>query len=115
MIKIDYKFTSLNEYINAERINKYKANNIKQKETNLIAFYANLFPNIKKYPVKIYFIWHINNKNKDLDNQAFAKKFIIDGLVKSGVLKSDNINHIIEYNDKVIYDKNEYVEIEIKH
>ena len=33
-IYFDYKFTTLNEYINAERSNRYKAAGIKQRETN---------------------------------------------------------------------------------
>lgn len=67
-----------------------------------------------KYPCRITFVWHLKNKRKDLDNVAFAKKFILDGLVKAGTLKNDNLNNVIEFRDKVEFDKKEYVEVIIE-
>jgi Holliday junction resolvase RusA-like endonuclease len=112
LIKIDYAFTTLNEYINVERGNKYAAADIKSKETN-VAKMSCIGKQWYQYPCKITFTWHLKDKRKDLDNVAFAKKFILDGLVKAGVLKNDNLNHIIAFEDKVIFDKKEYVEVEI--
>lgn len=113
-IKIDYQFTTLNEYINAERTNKFKASAIKKKETDIIRNFVT-GNKVDKYPIKITFYWHLKDKRKDLDNIAFAKKFILDGLVKYGVLKNDGLNYIQGLKDIPIFDtKQEYVEIEIK-
>jgi Holliday junction resolvase RusA-like endonuclease len=114
-IVIDHKFITLNEYIEKERIpykGRYIANDIKSKETGLIKYFCKGMIQMT-YPVRITFIWHINSKRQDLDNIGFAKKFILDGLVKAGTLKNDNLNHIQGLEDKVIFDNKECVEIEI--
>lgn len=113
-IKIDYKFTTLNEYINAERGNKYKANKIKQRETDVIKHFVIGKKKITTYPIKITFIWHLTHKRYDLDNVAFAKKFILDGLVKAEILKNDNLTCIQELEDKFIHDDKEFVELIIE-
>jgi Holliday junction resolvase RusA-like endonuclease len=112
LIKIDYAFTTLNEYIKIERENKFAANSVKCRETDVVKHFCK-GKKWMSYPCKITFTWHVKDKRKDLDNVAFAKKFILDGLVKAGVLKNDNLNHIIAFEDKVIFDKKEYVELEI--
>jgi Holliday junction resolvase RusA-like endonuclease len=112
-IVIDYQFVSLNEYINIERGNKFAAADIKSKETNAVKMLC-IGKKWHRYPCKIKFIWHVVSKKKDLDNIAFAKKFILDGLVKAGTLKNDNLNHILAFEDKVVFDKKEYVELEIE-
>jgi len=112
LIKIDYAFTTLNEYINVERGNKYAAADIKSKETN-VAKMSCIGKQWYQYPCKITFTWHLKDKRKDLDNVAFAKKFILDGLVKAGVLENDNLTKIQAFEDKVVFDKKEYVEVEI--
>ena len=37
-----------------------------------------------KSPIMVKFRWYEPNKQRDLDNICFAKKFIFDALVKSG-------------------------------
>ena len=112
-IVIDHQFPTLNEYIKIERGNKYAAADVKSRETAVVKHFC-IGKRQMAYPIKITFIWHLINRRKDLDNVAFAKKFILDGLVKAGVLKNDNLNHIIAFEDKVIFDKKEYVELEIE-
>ena len=55
-------------------------------------------------PIIVHFAWIEGNKRRDLDNVAFAKKFILDGLVKAGVLKNDNCKHVTGFTDTFIYD-----------
>ena len=115
-IVIDFKFTTLNEYIKIERSpNKWgyiKANNVKSEQTDIIKYFCK-GKTWMSYPCKIKFTWHVKDKRKDLDNIAFAKKFILDGLVKAGTLKNDNLNHITGFSDEVVFDDKEYVELEI--
>ena len=109
-MRIDYCFTTLNEYIKAERGNKFAAANIKKKETEVAR--VHFLSKICKTPCKLKFIWHVKNKRKDLDNITFAKKFILDGMVKANAIENDNLNHIVGFIDEVIFDGNDYVEIE---
>lgn len=112
-ITIDYKFVSLNEYIQAERGNKFAAANIKSKETKAVEYYA-VGMKWLKFPCKVIFTWHLSNKRKDLDNTSFARKFILDGLVKAEVIPDDNLKHIQGLEDRIIFDERDYVEVEFE-
>jgi len=57
------------------------------------------------YPVRITFTWCRKDKRCDLDNIAFAKKSILDGLVKAGVLAGDSYKFIQEFRDMYVVDK----------
>lgn len=100
---IDYKFKNWNEYINIERSNKYYANKIKQEEANIIGLFAKKMQKVEKYPVKITVIKYYKHKNNDIDN--IRLKSVLDGLVKAGILKNDNMNCIEEITLKGKIDK----------
>ena len=58
-----------------------------KKEVEIdIGWYINQLPEYKN-PIKIHFHWVEENKKRDLDNVCFAKKFILDSMVKAGKLK----------------------------
>ena len=110
IIIIPLPLCSLNEYIKAERSNRYKAANIKKSET----FYcATEIHNAMKdgvqfdWPAILRFTWIVNNRRQDPDNIAFSKKFILDGMQKSGFIENDNLNNILGFIDDFIVDKNE--------
>lgn len=109
---INYKFESLNNYINACRTNYYMANKIKQKETQLSALEFIKIPKITSYPIKIKFKWHMKNKTADLDGRL--AKNIIDGLVKSKRIEDDNVKYIQKIVHEYISDDKDYVEVEIE-
>ena len=111
-IKIDYKFESINSYINKCRTNYFIANKIKQQETNLSALVFSRLPKIEKYPIRLIFRWHIKSKIADLDGRL--AKNIIDGLVKAKKIPDDNVKYIQEIVHKYIPDKKDYVEIEME-
>jgi len=96
-IRINHLPTDLNTYIKAERSNRYIGAKIKKQETEDLGFYFLYYKNkIKKlkFPVKIKIIWHLKNKRKDLDNVAFAIKFIQDALVKIQAIENDGQKYI---------------------
>lgn len=95
---IPYKFTQLNDYIDAERTNKFMASAIKKRETE-VARLCSLKQGTIDRLVKIRFIWSIKNVKVDPDNIAFAKKFILDGMVKAGLLKNDTHRYIKGFID----------------
>lgn len=109
-IKINYNFMNWNEYINKERSNKYYANNIKQKEKEIVKWYCLGKKYNGKYPVKITINKHFKDKRQDLDNVRI--KGILDGLVSCGVIKNDNLNCIRQIIYNSIIDGDDYIEIE---
>lgn len=65
-------------------------------------------------PVKIHFHWIEGNKKRDLDNICFAKKFILDAMVKYGKLKDDNRKCVTAFTDTFEYGKATKVILEIE-
>lgn len=104
MIKvvIDMKLPSLNEYVNICRENRYKAAKFKQNLEADIALFLRRLPVFEK-PVRIHFRWIEGNKRRDYDNICFAKKFILDSLVKLGKLKDDNRKCVTGFTDSFAY------------
>jgi Holliday junction resolvase RusA-like endonuclease len=109
---IEYPFTFLNEYISAERSNRYKAAKIKRDTT--YAIYLMLRGKEKiKTPCRLSFTWYIPNKRRDLDNIVLSKKFILDSMVKAGIIPNDNLTHIIGFQDEFKISNKIAVEIEV--
>ena len=48
----------------------------------------------------IDFVWVERNRKRDPDNIRFAAKYILDGLVKTGVLPGDGWAHVGSLSDK---------------
>lgn len=97
------RFPTLNEYITAERRNRFIAGNIKKKFTAYVKYEA--LVQLRGCFNSLYdlnFKWTTTNNKSDPDNIYFAVKFILDGLVESKRLAGDgrryirNISHTIE-------------------
>lgn len=93
-IYIDYEFDGWNEYIMKERSNKFWAAKTKKREEEVVRYFTLRKKWEGGYPVKITFTKYFSNKQKDLDNVRL--KVILDGLVKAGVIRNDNLNCIQE-------------------
>lgn len=94
------RFPSLNDYIDAERRNKHIAAKIKRDETQRVAdLAANSDMRPFDKPVIVQFVWVEPNERRDCDNVAFAKKFILDGLVEAGILLGDSRKYVIGFLD----------------
>lgn len=89
---------SLNDYIQAERGNWAAAAKVKKTGTlnvQLEVMSQNRQPVTQMVDVDLY--WIVPDNKQDPDNVFFATKFILDGMVKAGVLPQDgrrNIRHI---------------------
>ena len=106
---IETMLPTLNDYINAERTNKYKAAKIKDEATNFCSWCCRA---LKVDPDKRYdlmFQWHLPNSKHDPDNICYAKKFILDGMVKRGVISNDGAKNIGNFTDIFYYDGDSYV------
>ncbi len=101
-VEIPLKLPSANEYIDVCRTNKYKAADYKRGIESRLALFLKRIPKFEN-PITIHFHWVEGNKRRDLDNVAFAKKFILDALVKLGKLKDDNRKCVTAFSDTFSY------------
>lgn len=99
---INVKLPGCNEYVRACRGNKYEAAKMKRAVEMVVDNAARGLPRIEG-PVRVYFTWREGARRRDLDNVAFAKKFVLDGLVKCGVLPDDNRRHMLGFIDNFLY------------
>lgn len=114
--EIDKRLIGLNEYIKENRTNKYAGAKAKKKEQEYIMWcISKQLGNIEiEKPVKAKFTWIEENKRRDLDNIAFAKKFILDALVEAGTLKDDNRKIVVGFEDRFEYAKESKVIVELE-
>jgi len=120
-IWIPAKFPSLNEYINAERRNRFLGAKMKKEWTELVRQEVELFVRynrdndyvpITDFPVGIKFIVHEQNTRRDIDNvSSMVAKFCQDGLVQAGVLPDDSQKYINKLEFEFIIDGTNGVEI----
>lgn len=105
-IIIQGELTDLNEYLKAVNSSRYAGNDVKQDNTNIAMLSAmkSKAKKIEDYPVRIQFSWYSKNSRKDIDNVAFAKKFILDGLVHAKVLKDDSRKYVKGFSDDFFID-----------
>ena len=99
---VPIKLPSLNEYVNACRTNRYKGAEMKRRLEGEIGLFVRGLPRFD-YPVRITFRWTEASARRDFDNVAFAKKFILDALVKEGRLKDDNRKCVTGFVDEFDY------------
>ena len=95
-----FELPSLNEYVNAERANRFAGAKMKKDiERRLASHILHQGVVAHKIPVRIDFIWKCKNKRKDKDNIAFSKKFLLDSLVRCGVIPNDKWDCIESWID----------------
>lgn len=111
-ITIPLKLPSCNDYINACRRNRYAGAELKRRTEDSIIKHLEYIPEFQK-PVRINFTWVEENKRRDLDNICFAKKFILDALVKASKLKDDNRKIVTAFEDNFEYGDKAKVIMEI--
>lgn len=110
---IPWRMTGLNEYVAAERSNRIKAAHIKRRETQSVAWLLARAPRFER-PVTVRFLWVEPNNRRDHDNVAFAKKFVLDGMVMAGVIPDDSPRWVLGFSDSFAVDRDRpRVEVEI--
>ena len=101
-VVIDTKLPSLNDYTRWCRGNKFLAAKKKAQIEQEIGLFLAKIPKMNN-PIKIHFHWVEGNKRRDLDNICFAKKFILDSMVKHGKLKDGNRKCVTAFTDTFEY------------
>lgn len=112
-VEINMRLPSLNEYINACRSNRFQGAKMKKDVEQDIMIFINRLPAFDN-PVRIHFHWIEENKRRDLDNICFAKKFILDALVKAGKLADDNRKNVTAFIDTFEYGNESRVILDIE-
>lgn len=111
--KINERLPSLNEYIRECRGNKYGSAKFKRDVERKIMLSARDMPEITA-PCVVHFTWFERTKRRDKDNVAFAKKFILDALQKSGKLPNDNNRYVLGFTDEFVYGEGDGVEVMVE-
>lgn len=111
--EINMKLPSFNDYTKVCRTNKYMAGKFKADLEKQIGMFLIKMPKWTK-PIKIHFTWVEGNKRRDLDNICFAKKFILDAMVKHGKLVDDNRKCVCAFTDSFEYGKTTKVILDIE-
>ena len=61
--------------------------------------------------VRLLFVWHRKDARTDPDNVAFAKKYLLDGMVNAGMLVNDGPKQIAGFQDEFFYGEADKVEV----
>lgn len=129
IIRYDVEFPDLNEIIKISKIpSKRKSGRavmgiqysaMKKKYTEAVKVITrrsmiNGFQFVSR--VDITCNWFMKDKRKDPDNVSAGIKFILDGVVKAGLLEDDRYKHIasIKHNFFVSDNRKAYVTVELK-
>lgn len=116
-VTIPGRMPSLNEYIEAERRNRYVAAQMKSEKQYFAGLYIRkCLPGVHiEVPVYIHYHWYEPNKRRDKSNAcAFGRKVIEDALVQQHVLRDDGWDEIAGFQDHFSVDKdNPRIELEI--
>lgn len=109
----DYKYPTLNEYINKCRSHWASGAKMKEKSDYATALLLRLqkAKPIDEYPVDLVVKWHCKDKRKDVDNIHSSIKFILDGMQKAGIIKGDGRKYISQIYQQIVDDGKEYIEV----
>lgn len=111
------KLPSLNDYVRACRSGYHAGNAMKRAaEEKILA--AMMEARVLRLRVRervfLRFAWIEPNARRDMDNIAFAKKFILDAIKKCGLIEDDGQKYIAGFSDSFGVDKNNpRIEVEI--
>jgi Holliday junction resolvase RusA-like endonuclease len=103
---IPARLPGLNEYTDACRTHA-KAGGRCKKAAEARVLWAIKMAHLKPIhgPVYLMFSWHEPDRRRDVDNVAFAKKFILDALVRRGILAGDGRKHVVGFVDSFDIDR----------
>lgn len=115
---IEGRLWGLNDHVNAckSKYGQAISSRYKRETEGLIGWCIKKYLGSWKTDKMIYlkYKWIEPNTRRDLDNIAFAKKFIQDALVKQGVINNDGWKNILGFSDDFGIDKdNPRIEVEI--
>lgn len=114
ILVIKGRLDNLNDYTRACRTDPRAGNRMKRQNEEIISGYIMQQLKGVQFEGRVYlhFRWVEANRNRDLDNVCFAKKFILDALVSNGVIETDGWRGVSGFTDEFDVDP-EYPRIEV--
>ena len=114
ILVIKGRLDNLNDYTRACRTDPRAGNRMKRQNEEIISGYIMQQLKGVRFEGRVYlhFRWVEANRNRDLDNVCFAKKFILDALVSNGVIETDGWRGVSGFTDEFDVDP-EYPRIEV--
>lgn len=109
------RLPGLNEYINANRANRFAG--AKMKKDTQAMIWASIAEKAKPMQGKVCldFRWYEPNTRRDLDNCSYAKKFILDTLVEHHIIETDGWRGVEGFTDKFYVCKDQpRIEVDIE-
>lgn len=115
---IEEKLPSLNDVITKNRTNRYVGAKFKKSIEDIIGWSikkALLTKTLKPvYSACVIEIdWHEATKRRDADNIQSSQKFILDAMVKNGILPNDNRRYVKQIFHNIVDDEIDYVVVRI--
>lgn len=104
IIIIKGELTDLNKYIREERRNRFAGAKLKKDNTEYVMWKTKGLPKVTFYPLHVHIDWYTKNEMVDPDNIAFAKKYVLDGLVENGIIPDDSRKIIHSLSDAFYVD-----------
>lgn len=103
LLVIPGTLNNLNDYIDAERSNRYQGAKMKaDNEKYVVVAIRQCLKGVRiEKPVEMNYTWYEPNKRRDKDNvSSFGRKIIQDALVNAAVLKGDGWKYIVGFSDR---------------
>ncbi len=108
LLVIPGTLNNLNDYIDAERSNRYQGAKMKtDNEKYAVVAIRQCLRGVRiEKPVEMNYTWYEPNKRRDKDNvSSFGRKVIQDALVNAAVLKGDGWKYIVGFSDRFEVDR----------
>lgn len=102
ILTIPERLPALNVVINESKRHWSRYSKTKAVYSGLVAMIAGKAKPIAE-PAHLLFVWREPNKKRDPDNISFAQKYILDGMVKAGILKGDGWASIASLSHRFIH------------
>lgn len=113
---IPYRLPSLNEVISENRANRYKGAKLKRDTEDGLIYIIKSY-RLKpptKYPVTVDIEWHEANRKRDVDNIQSSQKFILDAMVKAGLIQNDSRKFVSQVHHSVVDDAENKIIVNIR-
>lgn len=105
-VVIDGTLPDLNTMINEAKRHKMEYHKLKKQNTEKCQWvFKKLPPDFDPDKIFLNITYYVPNWKTDIDNVAAAKKFILDGLVKEGIVDDDTHSYIKGWKENFKKDK----------
>lgn len=105
--EIDMRLIAYNQYIDACRTSKYVGAEVKKDTEKDIMTFINISTGktlhpVEEYPVTVVVLYYEGDARRDTDNIQSSNKFILDSLVKRGILKGDSRRYVKQVYSQIV-------------